>query len=622
MPIVKIKRFSNATKVELTVDESIIEVGGGITYLNRSMIVASIKATQNYAFHEAQAVACKLYESGGKIYAKFNRASTGVYNLVDINFAVTELDSTCTVEHKTIIMPKNTNSITDSITTVNRTKAFIIHTVKSNEVSSAIPMSNLLVAAKINSNNQVTFTRGISSSAALTIEYQIVYIPDIISVQNIEGTNTSNPTNATISKVETERTACFSSFYTPTGISYVQAQDYCSCYLTSSTNLRIEAYNPSFQMRYICQVVWFEFGRTINNNTTVAANSASANASFGETLQIDKLFEMMPSQYNTFAGAHSTTENAGHYLYAMKSLTTTQMTVERKDDYNAPESNVRTTVIVFDRGVTPRIMGYFHRMRKIMELRKSTQTTVEIGPFLDETNGKDEMNSLTLSASDFTLSKFGGAEAAPTLVGSISFKAKGTYSLTFAVSDLDTLGHMQLKIHKAGCVYAWWDFMVLSQSYYDVKYGTSIHDVNVTQVGGASQDLPTATNMAIIDTVVDRIETKTDTIDGIVDALTTDLATANDNILTIDTVVDDITTELAKVVVKLPSGTISDFSFNTQLEGLAFGTITSMLLAMANGNFTIDTNSGNITFYRQDNTTPIVVMHVTQTTRTRVSLPS
>lgn len=76
------------------------------------------------------------------------------------------------------------------------------------------------------------------------------------------------------------------------------------------------------------------------------------------------------------------------------------------------------------------------------------------------------------------------------------------------------------------------------------------------------------------------------------------------------------------ITAKLPSGNISDFSLLTIQEGETFGNMLSMLMAMFNGNYSIDPAEGLITFYKRDNTTPLSIVKVTTTTRERQSLPS
>lgn len=86
-------------------------------------------------------------------------------------------------------------------------------------------------------------------------------------------------------------------------------------------------------------------------------------------------------------------------------------------------------------------------------------------------------------------------------------------------------------------------------------------------------------------------------------------------------IMHDLLTDLSTIINKLPAGTISDLSLSTTVENVTLSTILSLMMAMVDGKYVINTDDGTITFLRRDNTTPITVVTVTETTRVRNPLP-
>jgi hypothetical protein len=86
-----------------------------------------------------------------------------------------------------------------------------------------------------------------------------------------------------------------------------------------------------------------------------------------------------------------------------------------------------------------------------------------------------------------------------------------------------------------------------------------------------------------------------------------------------ESIVSIILTEIAKVVNKLPGGNISDLSLDNIVDGVVLREIFALIKSWVNGRFTVDTGTGDVTFYKHDNVTPLTVVHVTETTRTRIS---
>lgn len=81
----------------------------------------------------------------------------------------------------------------------------------------------------------------------------------------------------------------------------------------------------------------------------------------------------------------------------------------------------------------------------------------------------------------------------------------------------------------------------------------------------------------------------------------------------------DLYTNIQKIVSKLPESKLSDLSLLTTVEGVDFGTILSLIMAMVNGNYYIDEQEGTTTIMSRNGTTPATVIRSTKLTRTRIS---
>ncbi len=118
----------------------------------------------------------------------------------------------------------------------------------------------------------------------------------------------------------------------------------------------------------------------------------------------------------------------------------------------------------------------------MQELRQSTAVTVKIGPFLDDTTGKDPETALTIAQADVRLSKNGGNMAQKNESTSCSHDELGVYDCPLDATDTNTLGRLRLDVQESGALPVWKEFMVVTQNYWDSKYGTDKLQVDVTQI--------------------------------------------------------------------------------------------------------------------------------------------
>lgn len=122
-------------------------------------------------------------------------------------------------------------------------------------------------------------------------------------------------------------------------------------------------------------------------------------------------------------------------------------------------------------------------------LKQSTAVTVEVGPFLDDTDGKTAETGLTITQPDIRLSKNGGTFAQKNSAGTASHMENGYYAVALDTTDTDTVGRLRLHIAESGALPVWMEFMVLPANVYDSLVGdTDTLDVNVTSIDSSAID--------------------------------------------------------------------------------------------------------------------------------------
>ena len=119
------------------------------------------------------------------------------------------------------------------------------------------------------------------------------------------------------------------------------------------------------------------------------------------------------------------------------------------------------------------------------ELRHNTAAvSIRVGPFLDSTDGVTPETGLTIVQADVRLSKNGGAGAQKTDTSGGTHDEFGYYTTGINTTDNGTLGRFRVTVNIAGALPVWEDFMVVSQQYYDAKYGSSKQQVDLREIGG------------------------------------------------------------------------------------------------------------------------------------------
>ena len=141
------------------------------------------------------------------------------------------------------------------------------------------------------------------------------------------------------------------------------------------------------------------------------------------------------------------------------------------------------------------------------------------------------------------------------------------------------------------------------------------------------------TKIDVIDGIVDTILTNTVNIEGKIDTIDTEVGVINGKVDVIDgnvdslltgqgviiSKVDDVQTGVDAIVAKLPPGTISDLDLGTVIDGITLEESIELVQAMVAGRILKDTpETGDLTFYKRDNATILVITRTTESERTRL----
>jgi hypothetical protein len=191
----------------------------------------------------------------------------------------------------------------------------------------------------------------------------------------------------------------------------------------------------------------------------------------------------------------------------------------------------------------------------MLYLKQSTASqSVLIGPFVDATDGNTAETGLTIDAADIRLSK-NGANIVGKNSGGGTHDELGYYSITLDATDTDTVGRLQLMVHESGALPVYHEFFVLEEAVYDALFAASAlgyvanAPVNVAQFGGANltaaSGIPEVKVASLANNAITAASINADAITAakVASDVTTEiqlgLATAAD-LATVDTVVDAI----------------------------------------------------------------------------------
>jgi hypothetical protein len=138
-------------------------------------------------------------------------------------------------------------------------------------------------------------------------------------------------------------------------------------------------------------------------------------------------------------------------------------------------------------------------------LKQSTNVTLKIGPFIDDTDGKTAEVGLTEHPADILLSKNGGAFAAKHEGSNCAHDTLGWYGCPIDDTDTATLGSLQLICHEAGFLPVFHEYTVVTANVYNsIIAGSDYLDVATAEL--ANIDF-SATQKTSLDTIGDTVIT-------------------------------------------------------------------------------------------------------------------
>ena len=148
-------------------------------------------------------------------------------------------------------------------------------------------------------------------------------------------------------------------------------------------------------------------------------------------------------------------------------------------------------------------------------LKQSTASTLLLGPFIDESDGKTAETALTISQSDVLLWKEGGTTLAQKNdATSCTHRSNGLYTCPVNATDTGTLGTLVVSVHESGALPVRQDYLVVPANVYDSMVSTDKLQVDVTQLNGvtnAATRLGLSANQIIPGTVDNTSHTPTTT---------------------------------------------------------------------------------------------------------------
>ncbi len=131
-------------------------------------------------------------------------------------------------------------------------------------------------------------------------------------------------------------------------------------------------------------------------------------------------------------------------------------------------------------------------------LKQSTAgQEINIGPFVDSTDGDTEKTGLTIANTDVRLKK-GTADWAAKNSGGATAEEHGNYRITLDATDTATVGILEIFVHVSGALAVFESCYVLEEVVYDALFGASAlgyvanAPVSIAQVGGVNVSTSTA----------------------------------------------------------------------------------------------------------------------------------
>ena len=130
-------------------------------------------------------------------------------------------------------------------------------------------------------------------------------------------------------------------------------------------------------------------------------------------------------------------------------------------------------------------------------IKLGTTHTFQMGPFIDDTDGKTAEASLTIADSDVFVSKHGAAFGAKNETTDLTGTgdARGYYDCILNTTDTNTVGTLKVCAHIAGALPVWHTFQVIPAIIFDSLFAAAATDylpVDLIQIAGAAVSTTTA----------------------------------------------------------------------------------------------------------------------------------
>jgi hypothetical protein len=104
-------------------------------------------------------------------------------------------------------------------------------------------------------------------------------------------------------------------------------------------------------------------------------------------------------------------------------------------------------------------------------LRQSTASQeIQLGPFVDDTDGKTAETALTISNTDIKLFKHGGTSQTDKNSGGATHMANGYYSAVLDATDTNTVGNLEITVNESGALPVRREYVVLEPVVYDALF--------------------------------------------------------------------------------------------------------------------------------------------------------
>ena len=137
------------------------------------------------------------------------------------------------------------------------------------------------------------------------------------------------------------------------------------------------------------------------------------------------------------------------------------------------------------------------------DLQANTAVDLMVGPFLDETTGKDAETGLTITQSEVRLSKNGANMAQKNEATSLTHDELGNYVCKLNTTDTNTEGILTLMIHESGALPIKMDYTVLAQAAYISKYTAKDTGFMGVDIAAISADTTAADNLELFTEVLE-----------------------------------------------------------------------------------------------------------------------